>query len=203
MSRRSRLLTGIVTSLLVGAVGGATATAGAVTRPTCSGVVNSPGCSSHQRIPVFSADGKAPLKIGFVDDFLLTRPGRYALERYRLVGAEPNTKYHVQLVARLNTPFCEGQSITQPSIDFTTNANGNGGGFIVAPGPTKGNPLGPPPEFALHNATNSFVWQFLSDKDVKYMSNCIPVFENPPTRHRHHQIFTWPPESLIIRILNQ
>jgi hypothetical protein len=199
VSNRSRL----IAVLVIGALAAGAESAEAQNRrPTCNGVVNSPGCSSHQRIPVFSADGKTRLKFGFVDDFLLTRPGRYALERYRLVGARPRTRYHVQLIARLNTPFCEGQSITQPSISFTTNARGNGGGFIVAPGPTPGNPLGPPPGFALQNATNSFVWQFLRGDTVAYQSNCIPVFENPPTRRRHGQIFTWPPESLIIRILN-
>jgi hypothetical protein len=200
--QRVVLVTSIVGALsVVGALLGAVPTADAANRkrPLCNGVVNARGCPSYQRIPVFSVSG-APLKLGFVDDVLLTKPGRYAIERYRLVGARPNTTYQVRLLAHINTPFCTGTPFNQPSSTFTTNSRGNGTAHVVAPGPTPDNPGGPPPAPAVNNLQNSFIWQFVQASTVDYMSNCIPVFENPPVEKRDI-FFTWPPRSVIRSLL--
>jgi hypothetical protein len=168
-------------------------------KPVCNGVVNAPGCQSYQRIPLFPVTS-APLKLGFVDDILYTRPGRYAFEKYTLKGAEPNTTYNVQLMAFLNSNFCEGPPFVQPSSSFTTNAGGNGGARIKAPGPTPGNPMGPPPLIALQNVVNTFKWNVLKGGVVQYASNCIPVFENPPTTKRTF-FLGWPTPWVGVQML--
>ena len=185
MSRCSKGSHLIIVSVLLSATISlaATASAAAKSKPVCNGVVNAPGCQSYQRIPLFPVSN-APLRLGFVDDILYTRPGRYAFEKYTLKGAEPNTSYNVQLLAFLNSNFCEGPPFVQPSSSFTTNAVGSGGAQIKAPGPTPGNPMGPPPLFALQNVVNTFKWNVLKAGVVQYASNCIPVFENPPTTMR-------------------
>src|SRR4051794_40294155 len=88
------VLAGVVISALCG-IGPATVLA-KTPDAVCNGVVNAAGCQSYQRIPVFPLNGAA-LNVGYVDDILFTRPGRYAFEKYRLVGGRPNTTYHVQL----------------------------------------------------------------------------------------------------------
>lgn len=177
------------------AAGAALAAPAAADAAVCNGVLNNPGCPNVQRIPVFPAREDAPLKRGFLDDYILREPGRYAKEIYHLVGARPNTTYQVFLVIHINTGTCQGGPppegpgpptrpfgpITQPSTYMRTSADGNRKATIVAPGPTPENPGGPPPAPAIQNLLNSIRWEWRrSDGTVDYHTNCIPVFENPP-----------------------
>lgn len=168
------------------AAGAALAAPAAADAAVCNGVLNNPGCSNMQRIPVFPARQDAPLKRGFLDDFILREPNRYAKEVYHLVGARPKTTYRVFLVISISDPMCGpgllGNPIEQPSTYMGTDSAGNRKATIVAPGPSPENPGGPPPAPAVQNLLNSIRWEWRRSSDgvVDYKTNCIPVFENPP-----------------------
>lgn len=133
-------------------------------------VLNTPGGGpAGARIPIRPVGG-APLQSGMVVDTFMEGPNNFAIERYQLNGAEPNTTYQVNLVISLFVPDCSGQPIIQPSVPVTTNAQGNGQASIRVP-----------PEFIpaiAKGQTNSLHWQFLNNGVVRYDTECVAIYED-------------------------
>jgi hypothetical protein len=122
-----------------------------------------------ERIPLLPVNG-APLQSGFVVDIHANRPRIYALERYALNGAMPNTTYGVVSQIYLD-PTCSASFLgTFPDATLQTNAAGNGEAKYV--------PISPEviTQFGLHNTTLGINWQVLSnDGTVMYVTGCIAV----------------------------
>ncbi|HEU4452180.1 MAG TPA: hypothetical protein VFR81_03935 [Longimicrobium sp.] len=138
-------------------------------------VLNTPGGGpAGARIPIRPVGG-APLQSGMVVDTFMEGPNNFAIERYQLNGAEPNTTYQVNLVISLFVPDCSGQAIIQPSVPVTTNAQGNGQASIRVP-----------PEFIpaiAKGQTNSLHWQFLNNGVVRYDTECVAIYEDLDDSH--------------------
>jgi hypothetical protein len=118
------------------------------------------------------AVGGTPFRSGSVVDTFTEGPQNYAIERYQLNGAEPNTIYQIQLVIHLGNDSCSGQPIIQPSVPLITNQNGNGQSSIrVPPG------FIPPIAF---DRVNSLSWQLLKNGVVHYDTACTAIFEDLP-----------------------
>jgi len=94
-------------------------------------------------VPIVAADGSyhsehidltpvgdAPLRSGFVQNIHANGPQVYAIERYVLNGASPNTIYQVILVFHPFSPDCspsqEWPAMFIPTATIQTNASGNG-----------------------------------------------------------------------------
>lgn len=127
------------------------------------------GGPAGARIPIRPV-GDAPLQSGAVVDTFMEGPNNFAIERYQLNGAEPNTTYQVHLIISLFVTDCSGQPIVQPSVPVTTNAQGNGQASIRVP-----------PEFIPDIAKgqfNSLRWHFLKDGVVRYDTQCVGIYED-------------------------
>lgn len=135
-------------------------------------IINMPGGGPRgARIPVEPVGG-APLKSGNVVDTFTEGPRIFAIERYQLNGAEPNTTYNIRLAITIGGRECQGPPVFQPSVDLSTNDAGNGESSIrVPPG------FIPPIAF---NKVNSLFWEFLSNGQVRYRTRCTPIFEDLP-----------------------
>jgi hypothetical protein len=138
-------------------------------------VLNTPGGGpAGARIPIRPVGG-APLQSGSVVDTFMEGPHNFAIERYQLNGAEPNTTYQVNLVISLFVQDCSGQPIIQPSVPVTTNAQGNGQASIRVP-----------PQFIpaiAKGQTNSLRWEFLNNGVVRYDTECVAIFEDLDDSH--------------------
>ena len=138
-------------------------------------VLNTPGGGpAGARIEVRPVGG-APLKSGFVVDTFMEGPNNFAIERYQLTGAEPNSTYQVNLLISLFVPDCSTPPITQPSVPVVTNAQGNGQASIRVP-----------PEFIpaiAKGQTNSLHWQFVKDGVVRYDTRCVAIYEDLDGSH--------------------
>ena len=120
-----------------------------------------------ERIPLMPVNG-APLQSGFVVDVHANGPTIYALERYVLNGAEPNTAYQVQTLAFANGTNCMGAPLVGlQDASLTTNVTGNGeAGHVIQPAAVDG----------LHGATLQLVWQVLGpDGKPAYQTPCVTV----------------------------
>ena len=111
--------------------------------------------------------GGAPLQSGFVVDIHANGPQNYALERYQLDGAAPNTSYQVQSLVFLNTTCSGAPALVAPDATLETNASGNGEAGHQIP------PSFIPP--ALHGATVTIIWQVLKGGTVAYQTGCVTV----------------------------
>lgn len=121
-----------------------------------------------ERIPLIPVNG-APLQSGFVVDIHANGPVIYALERYQLNGALPNTTYQVVSQVFLD-PTCMANLIGSiPDATLQTNASGNGEAKDVPISPAQIT------QFGLHNTTLGINWQILSNGAVVYQTGCIPV----------------------------
>jgi hypothetical protein len=138
-------------------------------------VLNTPGGGpAGARIEIHPV-GDAPLQSGAVVDTFMEGPNNFAIERYQLNGAEPNTTYQVNLLISLFVPDCSSPPIVQPSVPVTTNAQGNGQASIRVP-----------PEFIpaiAKGQTNSLHWQFLNNGVVRYDTRCVAIFEDLDDSH--------------------
>lgn len=111
----------------------------------------------------------APLQSGFVIDIHVNGPQIYALERYQLNGAAPNTTYQVQLLIFTNAT-CSGTPITVPSSSLRTNSSGNGEASIeFAPQQVPA---------ALRHTVISIIWQVLNAQTVSYQTACTVVVQD-------------------------
>ena len=120
-----------------------------------------------ERIPLMSVSG-TPLQSGFVVDIHTNGPTVYALERYVLNGAEPNTTYSVVSQVYLD-PTCGSNFFGAiPDATLQTNVAGNGeASNIIRPDLIT--------EFGLHNTTLGIVWQVWSGETLAYQTSCISV----------------------------
>ena len=116
------------------------------------------------RIPLLPVNG-APLQSGAVVDVHANGPVIYAQERYLLVGAAPDTTYHVQIAAYLpSDTACTTPLEVIPEATLTTNPAGNGeAGFTFAPSQA-------PPAGILN-----LQWTVLAGGAVVYQTACTPV----------------------------
>jgi hypothetical protein len=73
--------------------------------------------------------GDAPLRSGFVENIHVNGPKIYAMERYVLNGAAPDTTYQVTLWAYAAGSGCDASQsagMPIPTAELTTNVSGNG-----------------------------------------------------------------------------
>ena len=84
--------------------------------------------------------GGEPLHTGFVINIHANGPEIYALERYVLVGARPNTTYQVYLLLFRDTTDCSANLVDLagggrgiPTQQLQTNGEGNGEAHFVIP----------------------------------------------------------------------
>ena len=71
----------------------------------------------------------APLRSGFLENIHANGPQIYAVERYVLNGASPNTSYYINAVAYFSDPTCQPASPATPfpaTHVISTNGAGNG-----------------------------------------------------------------------------
>lgn len=107
----------------------------------------------------------APLGSGFVNDMHSNGAVNSAREEYHLSGAQPGTSYQVQLVIFASQNCAGAPFLTIPTALVTTNGAGNGNaGATFAAGP----PNNPPLQVGI-------VWQFLSNGEPVYTTDCVPV----------------------------
>ena len=88
------------------------------------------GTYHSEHIDLVPLDG-APLRSGFVENIHVNGPKIYAMERYVLNGAAPNTEYQVTLWAYEAGSGCTEPNfpgISIPTTRFSTNLSGNGVG---------------------------------------------------------------------------
>jgi hypothetical protein len=121
-----------------------------------------------EQIPLTSVAG-APLHSGFVVDIHANGPQVFALERYVLVGAAPNTAYRVNDVVFVSSTTCTGPSFVPPGTPLQTDVAGNGeAGIVITPAQI-------PP--SLHNTVISIIWQVVNvaTGSVNYQTGCVVV----------------------------
>jgi hypothetical protein len=107
----------------------------------------------------------APLRSGFVNDMHSNGAVNSAREEYHLSGAQPGTSYQVQLVIFASQSCAGAPFLTIPTAVVTTNGAGNGNAGATFPA---GPPNDPPLEVGI-------VWQFLSNGQPVYTTDCVPV----------------------------
>jgi hypothetical protein len=119
-----------------------------------------------ERIALMPVNG-APLHTGFVVDIHTNGPVNYALERYVLVGAMPNTSYQV-VTWVYSDSSCSTPLLPFALLDATlqTNVAGNG---------EAGHALSPAGVDGFSGMTLYLVWQVLQGGSVAYQSGCITV----------------------------
>ena len=88
-----------------------------------------------------------------------------AREEYHLSGAQPGTSYQVQLVIFASQSCAGAPFLTIPTAVVTTNEAGNGNAGATFPA---GPPNDPPLQVGI-------VWQFLSNGQPVYTTDCVPV----------------------------
>ena len=118
------------------------------------------------RLALQPVNGAPPLRQGFVVDVHANGPQIAAQERYILVGAAPNTTYHVQLNAYPDTACAQMPVATIPESTLTTNAAGNGEAGFTFPAAQS-----PPP------GSYNLQWHVLdsSGTTVLYQTACTAV----------------------------
>jgi hypothetical protein len=116
-----------------------------------------------------TAAGHPALQSGHVVDIHANGPKIYALERYMINGAKPNTDYQVQLSVSLTG--CNGpQNVLVPTALLVTNAQGNAyGNFTFTPAAVASS--------GLHaDMTLGITWMLLSGGIAAYQTpSCINV----------------------------
>jgi hypothetical protein len=82
----------------------------------------------HSEHLVLSPVDNAPLRSGFVQNSHANGPRIFAIERYVLNGASPNTSYQVTLQVYAFDPGCDGGADPSliPTSVIQTNVSGNG-----------------------------------------------------------------------------
>ena len=111
----------------------------------------------------------APLRSGFVENIHVNGPNIFAIERYVLNGAAPNTTYHVQL-SIYGDPQCTTFLAGLPTATFSTNVAGNGTSRAVIP---------PEAAAGLHGLTLGVRWEITRETatgtEVVYTTECTVV----------------------------
>jgi len=119
-----------------------------------------------EQIPLMAVNG-APLQSGFVVDIHTNGPVNYALERYVLVGAAPNTSYQVVTWVYAD-PGCTTTLLpfALPDAGLQTNVSGDG---------EAGHSISPATVQPFRGMTLYLVWQVMMGSTVAYQTACIPV----------------------------
>lgn len=120
-----------------------------------------------ERIPL-QAVGQAPLHDGFVVDIHANGPEIYALERYVLNGAAPNTTYQVTTWL-YTTDSCTSLLLPTGILDapLTTNVAGNGeAGHLLTPADVQ--PL-------RQMGMVYVIWRVLNGNATAYQTGCTTV----------------------------
>jgi hypothetical protein len=121
-----------------------------------------------ERVALTSANA-APLHSGFVVDIHANGQPVFALERYVLVGAAPDSAYRVDLLVFSTNSTCSGAPFPVPETRLQTNAAGDGeAGIVLTPADI--------PQ-SLHHTTISVIWQVvnLATGAADYQTGCVVV----------------------------
>ena len=86
-------------------------------------------------------------------------------EEYHLNGEPGSTAYQVQLLIFADQSCSGAPFLFFQTAQLTTNAEGNGNADFVFPA---GSPNNPPLQVGI-------VWQFLSNGEPVYATDCVPV----------------------------
>ncbi len=124
----------------------------------------------HSEHIAFNPVGDQPLRSGFVENIHTNGPQLYAVERYVLNGASPNTEYYIQALIYLVNSGCTEGLIPFP-VENSINTNGVGNGTTL---------ITLPPEVAagLGGLTINVRWQLLvgaPDGPVAYETDCAVI----------------------------
>jgi len=118
----------------------------------------------------FNPVGDRPLKTGFVENIHSDGPQLYAIERYVLNGASPNTEFYIKPLVYLANAGCTDGLIPFP-VENTINTNhvGNGTTLVTLP---------PEAAAGLAGLTINVRWQLLVgalDGPVAYETDCAVI----------------------------
>lgn len=144
----------------------------AVTIVACAALTTAPGVRADstfhtQQIPLLAV-GTAPLHSGFVVDIHTNGRVNYALERYVLNGAQPDTTYQVWTRLSFDSS-CSPVAASLLDATFTTNPAGNGEAGSVLTVPTI-------LSFGLPLPTTVYVeWNVMQGGVLAYQTTCTPV----------------------------
>ncbi len=127
------------------------------------------GVYHSEHIP-FNPVGDQPLKSGFVENIHTNGPQLYAVERYVLNGASPNTEFYIRPLVYLANAGCTDGLIPFPvENSISTNHVGNGTTLITLP---------PEAAAGLGGLTINVRWQLLvgaADGPVAYETDCAVI----------------------------
>jgi hypothetical protein len=110
--------------------------------------------------------GGSPLRTGFVENIHANGPQIFAMERYVLNGAAPNTTYDVALHISVADPTCSSVDAVLPTATVTTGPVGNGVGMVTLP---------PSAADGLHGLTIHIVWVVSAGGSSAYETACTAV----------------------------
>jgi hypothetical protein len=118
----------------------------------------------------FHPVGAQPLRSGFLQNIHADGPQVYAIERYVLNGASPNTQYYIKPVVYLVDAGCTGDIFPFPIENIiSTNGAGNGSTLVTLP---------PEAAAGLDGLTINVRWQLLvgaADGPVAYETDCAVI----------------------------
>jgi hypothetical protein len=124
----------------------------------------------HSEHIEFYPVGDQPLRSGFVENIHTNGPQLYAVERYVLNGASPNTEFYIKPLIYLANAGCTEELIPFPiTTSFITNHAGNGTALVTLP---------PEAAAGLGGLTVNVRWQLLvgaADGPVAYETGCAVV----------------------------
>jgi hypothetical protein len=124
----------------------------------------------HSDHIAFNPVGDQPLQSGFVQNIHSNGPQLYAVERYVLNGASPNTEYYIQPLVYLADEDCTNEQVPFPVENtITTNNVGNGTSLVTLP---------PEAAAGLAGFTINVRWQLLlgsPDGPVQYETDCAVI----------------------------
>jgi hypothetical protein len=124
----------------------------------------------HSEHIEFHPVGDQPLRSGFVENIHTNGPQLYALERYVLNGASPNTEFYIKPLIYLANAGCTDGLIPFPvESSISTNHVGNGTALVT---------LLPEAAAGLGGLTVNVRWQLLvdaADGPVAYETECAVI----------------------------
>ena len=124
----------------------------------------------HSEHIAFNPVGDQPLKSGFVENIHTNGPQLYAVERYVLNGASPNTEFYIRPLVYLANAGCTDGLIPFPvENSISTNHVGNGTTLVTLP---------PEAAAGLAGLTINVRWQLLvgaPDGPVAYETDCAVI----------------------------
>ncbi len=118
----------------------------------------------------FNPVGDQPLRMGFVENIHSDGPQVYAVERYVLNGASPNTQFYIKPLVYLANAGCTDGLVPFPVENtISTNHVGNGTTLVTLP---------PEAAAGLDGLTINVRWQLVvgtPDGPVAYETDCAVI----------------------------